>query len=117
MRGGIAKNRNLIIENESGKFDKIRIDELAKSLSSEDWEPCTLSLSQPKTVWVATLSAKVSGLKGERTFAIVMNASSWEAATDINYFITNVDKSQITAYGGSYYLFPKELGRSFLSGS
>ena len=54
-------------------------------------------MSQPKIVWVATLSAKVSGLEGKRTFAIVMNASSWEAGTDIDYFITNVDQSQVTA--------------------
>ena len=95
--GGIAKNRNLIINNESGKLGKIRIDELAKSLSSENFEPFTLSLNKAKTVWVATFSAKVSGLEGERTFAIVMNANSYEEATEIDYFITNVEESQATA--------------------
>ncbi|NEQ86187.1 MAG: IS701 family transposase, partial [Moorea sp. SIO2I5] len=44
-----------------------------------------------KTVWVATVKAQISGLEGERTMAIVMNASSWEEATDIDYLITNVD--------------------------
>ena len=95
--GGIAKNRNLIINNESGKFGKIRIDELAKSLSSEDFEPFTLSFTKRNTVWVATFSAKVSGLEGERTFAIVMNANSYEEATEIDYFITNVEESKATA--------------------
>ena len=39
----------------------------------------------------------MSRLEGERTFAIVMNASSVEEATDIDYFITNFEPSKITA--------------------
>jgi hypothetical protein len=75
---------------------EIRLDKLAKSLSSDDFEPIYLNLDKPKTVWVATVKAKLSRLEGERTFAIIMNARSIEEATDIDYFITNVDSSQAT---------------------
>ena len=34
--------------------------------------------------------------KGERTFAIVMNANCFEEATDVDYFITSVDASIVT---------------------
>ncbi|GGA21114.1 hypothetical protein CYANOKiyG1_36050 [Okeania sp. KiyG1] len=41
--------------------------------------------------------ASTSRLKEERTFAIVMNASSIEEATEIDYFITNVEPSKVTS--------------------
>lgn len=47
-------------------------------------------------MWVATFSARVSRLEGERNLAIVMNANSWEEATEIDYFITNVEASKVT---------------------
>ena len=55
----------------------------------------------------------MSRLEGERTFAIVMNASSVEEATDIDYFITNFEPSKVTAVGGSKDLFTEKLGRGF----
>ncbi len=45
---------------------------------------------------MAWLTVSVSRLEGERTFAIVMNASSWEEATDIDYLSTNVEASIVT---------------------
>ena len=95
--GGVAKNRKVIIKTESDIEVEIRLDELAKSLSSYEFEEVHLNLEQPKSVWVATLNAKLSRLEGERTFAIVGDASSIEEATDIDYFITNVDSSKVTA--------------------
>ena len=86
----MAKNRKVIIKKEGGREEKIRLDELAKSLSEEDFEKITVKLEQEKTVWVAVFSAKTSQLEGERNFAIVMNASSVEKATEVDYFITNV---------------------------
>ena len=83
--GGVAKNRKVLIKKELDVEIEIRIDELAKSLSSDDWKPVDLNLDQPKTVWVATFKAQVSRLKGERTFAIIMNANSFEEATDLDY--------------------------------
>jgi transposase len=43
-----------------------------------------------------TLEVEVSQLEGIRSVAIVMNANSFEEATDIDYFITNVDSTKVT---------------------
>ncbi|MGH2413794.1 MAG: IS701 family transposase [Microcystaceae cyanobacterium] len=94
--GGIAKNRKVIIKKEGEIEEEIRIDELAKSLLEKEFEEVNLNLDKPKKVWVATFKAKVSRLEGEKTFAIVMNAKCFEEATDIDYFITNVEPSKVT---------------------
>ncbi|NET13498.1 MAG: hypothetical protein F6K08_11880 [Okeania sp. SIO1H6] len=44
-----------------------------------------------------TFRASTSRLFGERTFAIVINASSIEEATEIDDFITNVEPSKATS--------------------
>jgi hypothetical protein len=95
--GGVAKNRNVIITQEAGIESEIRLDKLAETLSSEDFTEVQLNLNKPKTLWVATFSAKVSQLEGTRNFAIVMNASSVTEATDIDYLMTNVEESKVTA--------------------
>ncbi len=51
-------------------------------------------MNKPKIVWVAVIQAKTNGLQGVRNIAIVMNASSGEEATEIDYLITN--KSEAT---------------------
>ena len=94
--GGMAKNRKVIIERTPITEEEIRLDELAQSLSPEDFTEVQLNLEKPKTVWVATLTGKIARLEGKRTFAIVMNANSFEQATDIDYFITNVEPSIVT---------------------
>ena len=94
--GGLAKNRKVMIKAPRGIERETRLDEQAKSLHQEDFEKVILNLDKPKTVWVATFVARVSRLEGERSFALVMNADSFEEATDIDYFITNVDSSQVT---------------------
>jgi ATP-dependent DNA ligase len=66
------------------------------SLSKEDFENVTLELDKPKTVWVAKLEAETNGLQGKRTIAIVMNASSPESATEIDYLITNQQGNKVT---------------------
>jgi len=93
----VAKNRNVIIKNESEIEAEIRLDKLAETLSPENFTEVQLNLNKPKTVWVATFSAKVSQLEGTRNFAIVMNASSVTEATDIDYLMTNVEDSKVTA--------------------
>ena len=71
-------------------------------------------LDQPKTIWVATVELELSRQEGTRTIAIVMNASTFAQASDVDYFITNVDCSIVTAEwivttyaqrnkGGSFY--------------
>ncbi|NJP22063.1 MAG: IS701 family transposase [Hydrococcus sp. CRU_1_1] len=94
--GGLAKNRKVIIKDESGIERETRLDEYAKSLAKKSFEEIILKLDKPKIVWVVTFKAKMSQLEGERTFAIVMNANCFEEATDIDYFITNVDAPIVT---------------------
>jgi SRSO17 transposase len=95
--GGLAKNRKVIIKNESDLESETRLDEYAKSRSKESFEKIILNLDNPKTVWVVTFKARISRLQGEKTFAIVMNANSFDEATDIDYFITNVDSYLVDA--------------------
>lgn len=94
--GGIAKNRKVIIASVGGGFEEIRLDNLAKSLPGVAFTPIQLNLKNPKTVWGASIEVEVSRLEGKRTIAIVMNASTFDEASDIDYFITNVDSSIAT---------------------
>jgi len=95
--GGLAKNRKVITEIETNKREEMRLDKLAQSLSVEDFTPVQLNLDKPKTVWVATTEVELSQLEGTRTIAIVMNASTFDQASDIDYFITNVGSTIATA--------------------
>ena len=94
--GGLAKNRKVIIGTEANKLQEIRLEQLAESLPAEAFTPVQLNLDKPKTVWVATVAVELSQLEGTRTIAIVMNASTFQEASDIDYFITNVDSSIAT---------------------
>ena len=94
--GGIARNRKVIIAPEGGVIEEIRLDNLAKSLPSQAFTPIQLNLENKKTVWVASIEVELSRLEGKRTIAIVMNASTLDEASDIDYFITNVDSSTAT---------------------
>jgi hypothetical protein len=94
--GGLAKNRKVIIETSANKREEIRLDKLAESLPAEAFTPVQLNLDKPKTVWVATRVVEISRLEGKRSIAIVMNASTFSQATDIDYFITNVDPLIVT---------------------
>jgi hypothetical protein len=46
---------------------------------------------------MASIEVELSRLEGKRTIAIVMNASTFDEASDIDYFITNADSSTATA--------------------
>ena len=65
-------------------------------MSPHAFQPVLLNTEKPQTVFVNIFKASVSRLEGERTFAIVMNASSVEEATDIDYFVTNFEPSKVT---------------------
>jgi len=95
--GGLAKNRKVIIEMSANKREEIRLDKLAQLLPFEAFTPVQLNLDKPKTVWVATVEVELDKLEGTRTIAIVMNASTFDKASDIDYFITNVNSSIATA--------------------
>jgi hypothetical protein len=94
--GGLAKNRKVRIETSENQREEIRLDKLAESLPSEAFIPVQINLDKPKTVWVATRVVEISRLEGKRSIAIVMNASTFSQATDIDYFITNVSESMVT---------------------
>lgn len=99
--GGLAKNRKVKVIKESERGEEIgeetRLDELAKSLSSEEFSAIEMNLDKPKTVWVAIRKVQISRLEGSRMIAIVMNAPTFLEATDIDYLMTNVDSSKVTA--------------------
>lgn len=50
-----------------------------------------------KKLWVAIVKVEIAQLSGEKTIAIVMNASSFNSATEIDYLITNEDSEKATA--------------------
>ena len=94
--GGVAKNRKVTV-NEKQEIQKtIRLDELAQALPQEAFTEIKLELDKPKTLWVATKEVEISGLTGKRNIAIVMNASTFSLATDIDYFITNISEDMVT---------------------
>ena len=96
--GGLAKNRLVkVINKKTGKKEpEKRLYEITSSLPKDNFQAVTIELNQPKTVWVTTIKVEISGLEGERTIAIVMNASSPEEATEIDYLITNEQGDKVT---------------------
>lgn len=96
--GGLAKNRKVQVINQKTekKEAEKRLDEIRLSLEKNNFTAITIELNQPKTVWVTTIKVEISGLEGERTIAIVMNASSPESATEIDYLITNAQGDKVT---------------------
>ena len=93
--GGIAKNRKITLKNQEDSAS-MRIDKLAESLPKEAFTEVELILDKPKKVWVTILEVVISRLEGIRSVAIVMNADTFEEATDIDYFITNVNPTKVT---------------------
>jgi hypothetical protein len=65
-------------------------------LPDEAFTSVKINLDKPKTVWVATVEVELSQMEGTRKVAIVMNASTFNQASDIDYFITNVEASIAT---------------------
>ncbi|MGI2909079.1 IS701 family transposase [Tolypothrix sp. VBCCA 56010] len=94
--GGLAKNRKVIVTLQDEIQQTIRLDKLAQSLPKEAFTEIQLNLDKPRTVWVVTREIEISQLKVRRNIAIVMNAKTFSDATDIDYFITNVDSSIVT---------------------
>jgi SRSO17 transposase len=94
--GGLAKNRKVTVKEKDNIQSTIRLDELAQSLPQEAFSEINLNLDKPKTLWVVTKEIEISGLKGKRNIAIVMNAATFSEATDVDYFITNVPATIIT---------------------
>jgi hypothetical protein len=112
--GGMAKNRNVTIERNDNFRETLRIDELAQALSPENFSEVKLATEKPKTLWVAIVEvrnalrrkhlnwiqvngeAEISRLEGNKRIAIVMNAQTFSEATEIDYFVTNVEAQKVT---------------------
>ncbi len=95
--GGLAKNRKVTVNQQPNNKQTLRLDELAQTLPQEAFREIQLNLDKPRIVWVATLEVEISRLQGKRSIAIVMNAATFSQATDIDYFITNISSSLVTA--------------------
>ena len=95
--GAVAKNRNVELEISSGIKSEMRLDELIAILPEEAFNSINLNVQKPRTVWVATRKVEISGMSGQRTIAIVMNAKNVEEATEIDYLITNAPIEKATA--------------------
>ena len=95
--GGIAKNRRVYVQLPGNTLVKYSLEEAAKVLPEERFKPVKLNLEQPRTLWVALLEVEIPKLKGSRSIAIQMNASTWEEATEVDYLITNAPREKVTA--------------------
>ena len=94
---GLAKNRKVVCQLQSDKEKvTIRLDELAKTLQPEAFTSIQLELELPRTVWVATVEVEISVLSETRIIAIVMNAASFDSATEVSYLVTNVAHEKAT---------------------
>jgi len=94
--GGMAKNRNVTIERNDNFRETLRVDQLVQSLSPEDFSEVKLTTEKPKTLWVGIVEGEISRLEGKKRIAIVMNAKTFFEATEIDYFVTNVDVQKVT---------------------
>lgn len=92
--GGIAKNRKVLVIKNGQVTEIKRIDEVAKLLEEKEYE--IVKINEQK-LWVALVKVEIEQLSGLKTIAIVMNASTVENATEIDYLITNENFDKITA--------------------
>lgn len=105
--GGIAKNRKVKQIKKGQILEEKRIDEIANLLEENDYEIVRLG---EKKLWVALVKIEIEKLSGEKTIAIVMNAESFEKATEIDYLITNENRRKITAE----WIVNKYSGRNWI---
>lgn len=86
----INRNKNFYYKMlGDSRREKHGIEEIAKSLAPEKFEPVVLQLEKPRTVWVATIEAYLPKMSGKRTACIQLNAPTFEEATEMDYYLTN----------------------------
>ena len=105
--GGIAKNRKVQELKQGKKEPEKRIDEVAKALFKERFKLVQLG---EKKLWVALVKVEITKLSGVKTIAIVMNANSFETATEIDYLITNESEEKAT----EEWIVTKYSGRNWI---
>jgi len=94
----IAKNRQVSVQTSGDESaHKQGLEAVAQTLAAEQFTAVQLNLEQPRTVWVAVLPVHMPKLEGTRWVAIQLNASSFEQATEVDYFLTNASDNQVSA--------------------
>jgi SRSO17 transposase len=101
--GGIAKNREVRIEKQDKSLAEIRVDKWAESLYDEPSTKIKVKLDKAKQVGVATRQVELPEQSGKRTIVLVMNTKNFNDASDIDYFITNVESQKAT---GEWFVKP-----------
>lgn len=97
--GGIAKNRKAKIEKHDKSLAEIGADKSANSLSDQAFTQIEVKLDKAKHVWVATRQFELPGQSWKSTIAIVINAKNFNDASNIDYFIINVESEKATGEG------------------
>ena len=105
--GGIAKNRKVKPVKEGKIEEEKRIDQVAQLLPKEEFKVVKLG---EKKLWVAIVKVEIVKFSGVKTIAIVMNASSLDLSTEIDYFITNESHDKATAE----WIVSKYSGRNWI---
>ena len=86
----------MVVKKQDDIKEEIRLDRLAASIPKKAFNLVQLSTKNAKEVWVVTLEVQLSRMSGQKNIAIVMNAKSFSDATDINYYITNIEHKYVT---------------------
>src|SRR5208283_3046840 len=85
----ISKTRNIYYQlPEDTRREKHRIEDIAKSLAPENFQPVELPLEEPRKVWVAAIEVYMPQMSGKRIVAVQINAATFAEASEVDYFIT-----------------------------
>ncbi len=81
----ISKSRRLHYKMPGDKErTKHWLDDVAKTLAPDSFQPISLPLEKPRTVWVATLSVYLPKMSGKKIIAIQLNVPTFEEADEIS---------------------------------
>ena len=105
--GGIAKNRKVKPVKDGKIEEEKRIDQVAQLLPKEEFKVVKLG---EKKLWIAIVKVEIVKFSGVKTIAIVMNASSFDLSTEIDYLITNESHEKATAE----WIVSKYSGRNWI---
>ena len=94
----INRSRNVYYEMAGDtRREKHRIEDVAKTLAPESFEPVELLLEQPRKVWVATIEVYLPKMSGKRIIAIQLNAPVLDEASEVDCYITNESRELASA--------------------
>jgi SRSO17 transposase len=94
----INRTRNVYYQmSGDSRREKHRIEDVAKSLAPESFKPIELQLDKPRTVWVCAVEIYMPQMSGKRIVAVQINAATFAAASEVDYYITNEAKERASA--------------------